>query len=100
MHPIVREEVLRIGTEAIRNACGHAGGSHLNIKLEYQQDFSLEVRDDGHGMEKETISSGKRGHFGLLGMRERADRIGGKLSIISASDGTKVRLFVPGRYIF
>ena len=100
MHPIAREEVLRIGSEAIRNACVHSGGSHVSVKLEYQPYFSLQVRDDGHGIDHETLGSGKKGHFGLMGMRERADRIGGKLTITSAPDGTKVNLVVPGGLIF
>lgn len=100
MHPIARDEVFRIGCEAIRNACAHSGGSRLEIELEYGRNLTLRVRDDGQGIDQLTLNSGKAGHFGLLGMRERAERIGAELSIVSSPDGTEVRLSVPGESIF
>jgi signal transduction histidine kinase/ligand-binding sensor domain-containing protein len=101
LHPIARDEVYRIGYEAIRNACLHSGGTHLSIELAYAQDLTLRVTDNGVGMEGLIVESGREGHFGLLGMRERAARVGGKLSIASApSTGTDIRLSVPGKLIF
>lgn len=101
MHPVVRDEVYRIGYEAIRNACAHSQGSRLNVKLIYAKDLTLCVTDDGIGIDPAFLDRGKEGHYGLLGMRERATRIGGQLNITSSKDaGTEVKLVIPGRIIF
>jgi signal transduction histidine kinase len=101
MHPIVRDEVYRIGYEAIRNACMHSKGSRLEVALTYARDLTLVVSDDGQGMDSATATHGKMGHFGIQGMRERAERIGASVSIRSGErSGTEVRLVVPGRVIF
>ncbi len=101
MHPIVRDEIYRIGYEAIRNACTHSGASRLEIELRYARNLSLRLADNGTGIDPVTADSGKVGHFGLQGMRERAGRIGGKLTIVSsASSGTEIKLVVPGGIIF
>ena len=101
MHPIVRDEIYRIGYEAIRNACVHSSASQLQIGLTYGQDFALRVADNGVGIDSAVADRGKDGHFGLQGMRERAVRIGGKLTLVSSSAlGTEIKLVVPGGIIF
>jgi signal transduction histidine kinase/ligand-binding sensor domain-containing protein len=101
MHPIVRDEVYRIGREAIRNACLHSGGSRLEVALDYTRDFRLRVVDNGLGIDQVVADLGKTGHFGLKGMRERAHRIGAKLNVFSSPEsGTEVNLMVPGHVIF
>jgi signal transduction histidine kinase len=101
MHPIVRDEIYRIGYEAIRNASMHSRGSLLVVELVYGQDLLLRVRDNGKGIEPAIARSGKKGHFGLQGMRERAARIGAKLNLVTSSArGTEVSLTVPGRTVF
>ena len=101
IHPIFRDDVYRIGYEAIQNACAHSGGSRIIAELEYGPNLRLSVRDNGKGIDEETLRLGKTGHFGLTGMRERASRIGGKLTISSsAGGGTELILLVPGRSIF
>jgi signal transduction histidine kinase len=101
MHPVARDEIYRIGYEAIRNACEHAAASELEITLAYARDLMLCVRDNGVGMEPAVVTAGKVGHFGLQGMRERAERIGSKLTIVSAPNaGTEMILMVPGKVIF
>jgi signal transduction histidine kinase len=101
IHPIVRSEVYRIGYEAIQNACAHSHGSHLIIELEFGQDLTLRVRDDGHGIDLETLRTGTPRHFGLIGMRERAAQIGSTLTIRNSSNGgTEVVLLVPGKIVF
>jgi len=101
MHPIARDEVYRIGYEAIRNACSHSGGTRLTIQLTFAQDLSLRVNDNGTGMDIRIAEIGKDGHFGLRGMHERAVRIGGKISISSSAEsGTDISLVVPGKIIF
>jgi signal transduction histidine kinase len=101
VHPIVANEVYRIGHEAIQNACAHSGGCHLRIELEYSQNFILRVRDDGHGIDLEMRRAGRPGHFGLIGMQERAAKIGAALSIQNPPrGGTEIILLVPGKIIF
>jgi signal transduction histidine kinase len=101
MHPIVRDEVYRIGYEAIRNANLHSKGNRLEVELQYAQDLTIRVRDNGIGIEPVVADHGKEGHFGLRGMRERAERIGAQLTIVSsAASGTELTLVVPGRIVF
>ena len=101
MHPIVRDEMYRIGYEAIRNACTHSGASRLEVELKYADDLALRVGDNGTGIDPAIADKGKDGHFGLQGMRERAARIGGKLTLLSSSNsGTEIKLMVPGRIVF
>jgi signal transduction histidine kinase/ligand-binding sensor domain-containing protein len=101
MHPIVRDEIYRIGYEAIRNAYLHSQATRLEVELRYEQDLTVRVRDNGVGVEPAIASQGKEGHFGLRGMRERAARIGAHLTIAtSPASGTDVTLVVPGRIVF
>ncbi len=97
MHPIVRDEIFRIGYEAIRNACTHSGGSLLEVELSYAKNLTLRVRDNGKGIDPEIAAKGREGHFGLKGMQERAERVGGKLRLFSSAEsGTELELIVPG----
>ena len=101
MHPIVRDEVYRIGFEAIRNAAMHSRASRLEVELKYAHDLMLRVSDNGIGIEPTVADHGKDGHFGLRGMRERATRISGKLTLVSsAASGTEIILVVPGGIVF
>jgi signal transduction histidine kinase len=101
MHPIVRDEIYRIGYEAIRNACMHSRGGRLEVELRYANDLALRVSDNGTGIDLAIANGGKDGHFGLEGMRERAGRIGGKLTVVSSSSsGTEIKLVVPGGIVF
>jgi len=101
MHPIVRDEVYRIGYEAVRNACTHSGASRLEVELRYAHDLTLRVSDNGMGIDPAIVDRGKDRHFGLQGMRERAARIGGNLALVSSlGSGTEIKLRVPGDIIF
>jgi signal transduction histidine kinase/ligand-binding sensor domain-containing protein len=101
MHPIVRDEVYRIGYEAIRNACVHSQATRLKVELSHTQDLTLRIHDNGKGIDPNTVRHGKAGHFGLQSMRERAARIMGKFSIGSSfDDGTVITLTVPGGIIY
>ncbi|MGB9988140.1 ligand-binding sensor domain-containing protein [Massilia sp. SM-13] len=98
LHPIVREEIYRIGNEAIRNGLRHSDGTSLEIALIYSHKLVLRIADDGKGIPPDIASSGKPGHFGLVGMQERARRINAKLNIESGvNGGTVVELLVPGK---
>jgi len=101
MHPIVCDEVYRIGYEAIRNACMHSEARRLEVDLRYEQDLVVRVKDNGKGIDAAIVAEGKDGHFGLQGMRERAARIGAKLTLSSsATTGTEITLVVPGDIAF
>src|SRR5260370_39772860 len=97
MHPVVRDEIYRIGHEAIRNAFLHSSASHLEVELTYRQDLALRVADNGVGIDPAVAARGKDSHFGPPRMRERATRTGGKTSLVRSSiSGREVRLVVPG----
>ncbi len=101
LHPLVRDEVYKIAEEAIRNALAHSHGTRLEVELRYSQDVAVRVSDDGVGIESTLITQGKKGHFGLQGMRERAARMGGTLTIRTAvNSGTDIEIVVPGRVAF
>lgn len=101
MHPVVRNEIYRIGYEAIRNACKHSRGSQLEVELKYGNDLAIRVRDNGMGIDQDVTERGKNEHFGLQGMRERVARIGGELTLVSsANSGTAITVVVPGRIVF
>src|SRR5262249_55713244 len=101
LHPVLRDEIYRIGYEAIRNACRHSMGRAVDVMLEYGRDLTLRIRDDGVSIDPTVLDRGKDGHFGLRGMRERAARIGGRFAIeTTPASGTAVTLIVPGRVAF
>jgi signal transduction histidine kinase/ligand-binding sensor domain-containing protein len=101
MHPIVRDEVYRIGYEAIRNASVHSQATQLRVELSYAQELGLRIFDNGSGITPDILHRGKQGHFGLQSMRERAERIMGKFSVESSvGSGTVVTLTVPGGIIY
>jgi signal transduction histidine kinase/ligand-binding sensor domain-containing protein len=98
LHPILRDEVYRIAREALRNAFRHAGARQIEVELHYDdRHFRLRVRDDGKGFDpKIPGEDGRAGHFGLHGMRERAQLAGGKLAVFSEPDsGTEIELAIP-----
>lgn len=100
LNPLVVEETYAIGREAILNAFTHSGGSQVEVEVTYdRQQFRIRIRDDGRGMDPQTLKQGGRpDHFGLQGMRERASRIGAQLNLWSGAEkGTEVELLVPGK---
>ncbi len=96
--PLVRDEVHRIASEAMRNAFRHAQATRIDVEIWYERrQLRLRVRDDGKGIEQRVLVEGAQpGHFGLAGMRERAKLVGGKLAILSNPDsGTEIELTIP-----
>jgi signal transduction histidine kinase len=102
LHPMIRDEVYRVGREAVVNAFQHAQASLIEVEIEYSaRQLRLLVRDNGAGIDEQVLRSGREGHWGLSGMRERAERIGAKLRVWSrAAAGTEVELSVPGEIAF
>ena len=93
----VEDNLLRIGQEAINNAVKHALAQRIFVNLVFDaRRVQLIVRDDGRGFDNQTVRNEKAGHFGLVGMRERAEQMGGTLSIQSNNgSGTEVIADVP-----
>lgn len=86
----VENNLLRIGQEALTNAIKHASASEIRVELVYDNtQCSLRIKDDGQGFRAHSIPL--NGGFGLLGMSERADRIGAQLRIQSQpGQGTEI----------
>jgi signal transduction histidine kinase len=102
LHPVIRDEVYRIGREALVNSFRHSGAKNIEVEVEYSSSqLYILVRDDGCGIDPQVLGSGRDGHWGLSGMRERAERIGARLKLRSrAAIGTEVELSVPGYVAF
>jgi signal transduction histidine kinase/ligand-binding sensor domain-containing protein len=94
----VKSEAYRIGREALFNAFAHAEADSIEVQVIYtEEDFRLRVRDDGRGIDASALEARSRpGHWGLTGMRERAQKIGGQLDIWSRyGAGTEIELKIP-----
>jgi signal transduction histidine kinase len=97
--PMLQDEVYRISRELIRNAFAHAAAGHIEVEIRYDQDqLRVRIRDDGKGIDARILEQGGRpGHWGISGMRERAQRIGSQPAFWSdVGAGTEVQLTVPG----
>jgi signal transduction histidine kinase len=93
----VEQHLLRIAQEAVTNTVKHSRAGQVLIHLVFEpRRFRMIVADDGQGFEPREAFSEGGGHFGLLGMRERAERLGGELELDSApGQGTRVTVTVP-----
>ena len=93
----VGDEVVRIGQEALANAFRHSRSSKIEVEITYDPNrVRLRVRDDGVGMSQDVLLRGRDGHWGIVGMRERTQKIGGQLKIWSQeSAGTEIELTIP-----
>jgi len=102
LEPSIQHEIYRIGREALVNAFCHSGAKRVEFVLDYaDRELRLQVRDNGCGIDPQVLSSGREGHWGLAGMRERATRIGGQLRISSsATGGTEIFLSIPSDATF
>jgi signal transduction histidine kinase len=102
LHPLAGDEVYQIAREALSNAFRHAAATEVEVEITYQRDcLSVRVRDNGCGIAPEILAAGRKGHWGISGMRERADTIGAKLSIWShPGRGTEIDLTVPAKVAY
>lgn len=102
LRPIIRDEVYRIAREAVVNAIRHSQASQIEVQVDYKsRSLVVSVRDNGCGIDAQVLERGREGHWGLAGMRERAEKIGGKLEVMSrVGAGTEVQLLLPGKRAF
>jgi len=102
LRPAVRDEVYRIGREALTNAFRHSAAGRIALHLEYAPNqFRILVHDDGCGIDPQVLHSGRDGHRGLSGMRERAEKIGARVKVLSrAGGGTEVDFRLPSDIAF
>jgi signal transduction histidine kinase len=98
LHPILRDDIYRIAREALRNAFCHAQAKKIEAEITYgERLLRLRIRDDGRGIDPKLLKTGRDGHWGLPGMRERAQQIGAQLDIWSeVGAGTEMDLRIPG----
>jgi len=92
----VWHEIYQIGREAILNAYRHSGAENIHAAIKYEPiGLRLSVRDNDCGIDPKELDSGRPGHWGLQGMRERARRIGANLQFRTVcGSGTALELFV------
>jgi signal transduction histidine kinase/ligand-binding sensor domain-containing protein len=96
-------EICRIAREALRNAFQHAQAGHFEMEISFSDsELRLSLRDDGVGIEPLVLSEGARsGHWGLIGMRERAARLGALLDFWSKPGaGTEIELSLSGEIAY
>jgi signal transduction histidine kinase len=89
--------LFRVCQEAMSNIARHAHAESVLIQLsEEEGEIRIEIEDDGRGFEPDNVSHAERRHFGLMGIEERVEILGGKVVIDSApGQGTRIRLAVP-----
>jgi len=92
-----QNHLLRVALEAVTNALKHAAPKRIDIDLAFEDHrLTLRVRDDGRGFDPQRLPPLSSGHFGLFGMRERADKLQGELTILSTpGQGAQIQLTVP-----
>jgi signal transduction histidine kinase len=99
----VRDEIYCIAREALRNAYGHAHARTIEAEVRYEEGLlRVRIRDDGIGIKQTLLGeAGRTGHYGLKGMRERAEQLGAQLDVWSQQEaGTEVELRVPERIAY
>lgn len=101
--PAIIDDLLAVLGEALGNAARHSQASRIEVGVRFGRwTFVANVRDNGIGMHETIIAEGGApGHFGLVGMKERIEAIGGKLTVESASGfGTEIELRLPARIAY
>src|SRR5205807_3027576 len=100
LEPFIERALIRIVGEGLRNVAQHAGGTNAKVVLRYDSDQVVAtIEDDGKGFESTELETAEeRGHYGIVGMRERAEGVGGQLVVRSEPGrGTIVRATIPYR---
>ncbi len=98
LHSLIQDELCRIAKEAVRNAVHHAQATRIELALVYDRSvFKLTCSDNGKGIDAEVLRAGGRsGHWGLIGVKERATAVGAEFTLHSGPGaGTQITLKVP-----
>ena len=97
LEPAIQEQLVLIAREAVMNALRHSQATKIEVEVQYLRDLlRVFVRDNGCGINPKAVPEESESHWGLRGMRERADAIGARFSIWSRNSvGTEVRIAVP-----
>ncbi len=97
LHPVVNDELIAICNEAIANALKHANARNIDVDIVYRRRrLDVRIRDNGVGIDMKVIENGRKGHYGLAGMRERAQKIRASFTLSSRTNvGTEVELTLP-----
>lgn len=96
------DELASIASELLFNVARHSHASNVTAELEYRAGgVTLRIEDDGVGIPADVAREGRRGHYGIPGMRERAARIGGSFRIAARREGgTSVVVTVPAAMVY
>jgi signal transduction histidine kinase len=103
LNPWVDAEILRIAQESLRNSFQHARATRIETEVTFgESNLRVRIRDNGMGIDPEILRTGSRmGHWGMIGMKERAAQIGAKLDIWSKlGAGTELDLNIPGQIAY
>lgn len=103
LQTVILDDVYRVAQEAIVNAFAHAGAAQVRVDIGYgARRFVMTIADDGRGIDPAWLgAAGRPDHWGLRGMRERAQRIGATLMVDSgAGEGTRIVLTLPARVAY
>jgi signal transduction histidine kinase/ligand-binding sensor domain-containing protein len=102
LRPFIAEECLAIAREAIVNSARHSGATQVIARVEFgRKQFFLSISDNGSGCDADWLTHPPEGHFGIVGMKERASHIGAALNLrANAETGTSVSIEVPARHAY
>jgi len=97
----VQVDICDIAREALANATRHGQATCIELKVDFSRGLVVQIIDDGSGFDPEVALRGRRGHWGIPGMRERARELGGSLQIRTVlGTGTVVTLRMRARKAF
>ena len=94
---VTEHNLLRVTQEGLANALKHSGAKKITVALTYEpSQVQLRLQDDGNGFDSSNVGQANGGHFGLLDMRERAEKIGARFAQNSKTgSGTEITLVIP-----
>ncbi|MGA2890119.1 MAG: two-component regulator propeller domain-containing protein [Terracidiphilus sp.] len=99
LNQFATHELMMMAREAVYNAVLHAKPAKIEVKLSFaRKDLALEVKDNGSGFDPAAIQQSDGRHYGLVGMKERVQSVGGRFNLVSiAGSGTSVYIQIPRR---
>jgi signal transduction histidine kinase len=103
LNSLIAEELYKLGSEALFNSFRHASASSIEAEISFgANELGLNIRDDGTGVSQDILQhGGVDKHYGLPGMKERAEQIGARFSIFSRTGaGTEIEVRIPSRVAY